>query len=162
MNFFQAEKGGSGGVNNYPDLSNKPQINGVELSGNQTAAQLGLAPAGLNLSGITKVAESYVEVGNSITVTLPNNTIWDDMCSYIWIFHMGQSYATSSDPKYAMAIGSVHGSTSDIPRPFVLIKKSYSGANESEIINSISATTNSLTININAYLTYLNLEVYRI
>lgn len=35
--------GGGGGTGNYNDLSNKPSINGNVLSGNKTAAQLGLA-----------------------------------------------------------------------------------------------------------------------
>lgn len=35
----------SGGVSDYADLNNKPGINGVTLSGNKTAAQLGLAAA---------------------------------------------------------------------------------------------------------------------
>ena len=38
--------GGGGGTENYNDLSNKPQINGVELSGNKTAEGLGLQLAG--------------------------------------------------------------------------------------------------------------------
>lgn len=37
--------GGGGGTTNYNSLSNKPQINGVTLSGNKTAADLGLANA---------------------------------------------------------------------------------------------------------------------
>ena len=39
------QSGGGGGTSDYNDLSNKPQINGVTLSGNKTAAQLGLAAA---------------------------------------------------------------------------------------------------------------------
>ncbi len=35
--------GGGGGTSDYSDLTNKPQINGNELRGNKTAAQLGLA-----------------------------------------------------------------------------------------------------------------------
>ena len=35
--------GGSGGTNDYVDLINKPQINGIELNGNLTAASLGFA-----------------------------------------------------------------------------------------------------------------------
>lgn len=35
----------SGGASDYADLNNKPGINGVTLSGNKTAAQLGLAAA---------------------------------------------------------------------------------------------------------------------
>lgn len=40
---------GGGGTSDYTDLENKPQINGVELSGNKTAAQLNVA--GLDESG---------------------------------------------------------------------------------------------------------------
>lgn len=36
---------GGGGTDDYTDLTNKPQINNVELSGNKTAAQLGLVAA---------------------------------------------------------------------------------------------------------------------
>lgn len=44
--------GGGGGTTNYNSLSNKPQINGHELQGNQTAAELGLVAsvAGKGLS----------------------------------------------------------------------------------------------------------------
>lgn len=37
--------GGSGGTSDYTQLTNKPQINGVTLSGNKTSADLGLQPA---------------------------------------------------------------------------------------------------------------------
>lgn len=35
-------QGGSGGTSDYTDLTNKPSINGVELSGNKTNSQLGI------------------------------------------------------------------------------------------------------------------------
>lgn len=34
--------GGTGGTNNYPELANKPRINGVELVGNKTTEDLGI------------------------------------------------------------------------------------------------------------------------
>lgn len=37
--------GGGGGTNNYPTLNNKPSINDVELVGNKTSEELGLASA---------------------------------------------------------------------------------------------------------------------
>ena len=37
-----AQSGGGGGTSDYNDLSNKPQINGHTLSGNQSAADLGI------------------------------------------------------------------------------------------------------------------------
>lgn len=39
------QTGGGGGTTNYNNLTNKPQIEGVTLSGNKTAAELGLARA---------------------------------------------------------------------------------------------------------------------
>lgn len=36
----------TGGTNNYERLSNKPQINSVELIGNKTSDELGLQPEG--------------------------------------------------------------------------------------------------------------------
>lgn len=36
--------GGTGGTSNYPDLANKPRINGVELIGNKTSEDLGIDP----------------------------------------------------------------------------------------------------------------------
>lgn len=41
-----------GGTTNYTDLSNKPQIGGVELSGNKTLSALGIAPS-TALGGMT-------------------------------------------------------------------------------------------------------------
>lgn len=47
--------GGGGGTSNYPDLTNKPSINGHTLLGNQTGADLGLA----NSSDIPTVDQTY-------------------------------------------------------------------------------------------------------
>ena len=44
---------GSGGTTNYNDLSNKPQIGGVTLSGNKSASSLGLATSGHDHAGDT-------------------------------------------------------------------------------------------------------------
>ena len=37
------KKGGGGGTSDYSQLSNKPQINSVELSGNKSLHDLGIA-----------------------------------------------------------------------------------------------------------------------
>lgn len=37
-----SKAGGGGGTSNYGDLTNKPQINGVELSGNKSTDELGI------------------------------------------------------------------------------------------------------------------------
>ena len=47
----------TGGTSNYTELTNKPQINNVELSGNKTLSDLGIQPAGTYL---TEVPAEYV------------------------------------------------------------------------------------------------------
>jgi hypothetical protein len=62
------ESGGGGGASDYTDLSNKPQINGVTLSGNKSASDLGLAPSGAYVKpsgGIPKADLAFV-VQNSL------------------------------------------------------------------------------------------------
>ena len=59
---------GGGGTSNYNQLTNKPQINSVELSGNKTAAQLGLmASDGVvaNPTGQTTGTLTTLEVGGT-------------------------------------------------------------------------------------------------
>jgi hypothetical protein len=67
---YKLSEGGSGGggTTNYNALTNKPQINSVELSGNKTAAQLGLmANDGVvaNPTGQTTGTLTALEVGGT-------------------------------------------------------------------------------------------------
>lgn len=48
-----AENGGGGATDDYTDLINKPQINGVTLSGNVSSSTLGIKISGATLSGET-------------------------------------------------------------------------------------------------------------
>lgn len=51
--------GGGGGTTNYNDLSNKPSINGVTLSGNKTSEDLGISGGGvLSLHESTMTSDS--------------------------------------------------------------------------------------------------------
>lgn len=45
--------GGGGSTGNYNELSNKPSINGVELSGNKTTDELGLSAPVTSVNGQT-------------------------------------------------------------------------------------------------------------
>lgn len=65
--------GGGGGTTNYNSLTNKPQINGHTLSGNKTAAQLGLATP----SDIPEVPVQSVN-GKTGAVVLSASDIGDD------------------------------------------------------------------------------------
>lgn len=55
----------SGGSSSYNDLTNKPQINGNELSGNKTAAQLGFATVA--------TSGSYNDLSNKPSIPTVNN-----------------------------------------------------------------------------------------
>lgn len=58
--------GGSGGATtNYNQLTNKPQINGIELSGNKTLDDLGIQPKGDYITSDTKIPE----VDNTLNVS---------------------------------------------------------------------------------------------
>lgn len=51
------QTGGGGGTSDYTDLTNKPSINNVTLSGNKTGADLGLASAA-DLSSVSTTAQA--------------------------------------------------------------------------------------------------------
>lgn len=61
--------GGGGGTTNYNNLSNKPQVNGITLSGNKTAADLSLvlAEVGKGLSTNDYSNEEKTKVANLLT-----------------------------------------------------------------------------------------------
>lgn len=63
--------GGGGGTSDYDDLTNKPSINGVPLSGNMNASDLGLAEA----ANIPDVSGLYTKPVNGI----PKSDLADDV-----------------------------------------------------------------------------------
>ena len=54
IELIDAPSGGEGGTSNYNSLTNRPQINGVTLTGNLTASELNLQPAGSYLTSVPK------------------------------------------------------------------------------------------------------------
>lgn len=78
---LKGEKGDAGDAGNYSTLSNKPSINSVELSGNKTASDLGLAALS-DISGIgaqlntntTNIATLTTNMGDLQNLTTTNKT----------------------------------------------------------------------------------------
>lgn len=70
------QQGGGGGTSDYTDLTNKPQINGVTLSGNKTAANLGLASASDLAAKADKVTEVTVSTAGAVTQALDAGKIY--------------------------------------------------------------------------------------
>ena len=60
--------GGSGGTSNYTDLTNKPSINSVTLSGNKTTSDLGLGTiTSVKMNGSTIASSGEADLGTVIT-----------------------------------------------------------------------------------------------
>lgn len=73
--YTDAHGGGSGGTSNYSDLTNKPMINSVTLTGNKTSSDLGLVAAetgkGLSTNDYTDADETKlagIEAGAQVNV----------------------------------------------------------------------------------------------
>ena len=67
------ESGGGGGTSDYSDLTNKPQINSVTLSGNKSLADLGIAAA----SDIPTVPSAYTSTPADLgTASAGSSTKW--------------------------------------------------------------------------------------
>lgn len=75
---YKLSEGGSGGggTSNYNDLTNKPSINGVTLSGNKTTSDLGINADNVMMSdGVTSVEDAIDEVALKIAKTKIVNVI---------------------------------------------------------------------------------------
>lgn len=103
--------GGSGGTTDYTDLSNKPKINGVELSGNKTTTDLGIADATHthkkadidDLTVPTKVSELENDTGFITTAPTKTSELTND-----------SSFATESFVTNAIANAQIGGGGGDI------------------------------------------------
>ena len=93
-------QGGSGGSGDYDDLTNKPQIGGVTLSGNKTAAQLGLAPAGAYVKPSDGIPASDLASGVIPTVPTKTSDLTND-----------SSFVNAAGAAAAAPIQSVNGKT---------------------------------------------------
>ena len=75
-------QGGSGGTSDYTDLSNKPSINGVELSGNKTNSQLGIPTKTSDLTNDSGflTSESEPAFNSSVAKDITDTDIsnWDN------------------------------------------------------------------------------------
>ena len=68
VNDLETSGGGSGGTSNYNDLTNKPKINSVTLSGNKSLEDLGIASAS-DLAGKANSADVYTKAETEAEIT---------------------------------------------------------------------------------------------
>lgn len=70
IELVDAPSGGEGGTSNYNSLTNRPQINGVTLTGNKTAADLNLQAAGDYLTSVPKATSAVYGGIKAATATV--------------------------------------------------------------------------------------------
>ena len=66
--YVKKHSGGGGGTSNYNQLSNKPQINGVELTGNKTSGDL-------NIGGGISFVDKINNISTGISMSDINNGV---------------------------------------------------------------------------------------
>lgn len=64
---FTKFEGGGGGVTDYDDLTDKPQIGGVTLSGNKSLSDLGITKSGLKLGSVVNTGDSDTPTSGGTT-----------------------------------------------------------------------------------------------
>lgn len=111
---------GSGGASSYEELQGKPSINGTELSGNKTLAELGIQPAGSYLESEsdptvpdwakqpTKPTYTKSEVGLG---NVPNVTTNDQTPTYTESSSLSK---LSSGEKLSVAFGKISKAITDL------------------------------------------------
>lgn len=97
MNFYDvlfAEKlgGGGGGTSDYTQLTNKPQVNGVTLTGNKSTADLGIVEPWVG------TAAEYAQQSASIPVGTPIIITDDEDPDYITFANGKRLYLTNAEP----------------------------------------------------------------
>lgn len=70
IDLCKPSSGGSGGSSDYTDLSNKPKVNNVTLSGNKTSAQLGLQDALVSGTNIKTVNNNSLLGSGNVDIPL--------------------------------------------------------------------------------------------
>ena len=94
--------GGSGGTTNYNELSNKPSINGIELSGNKSTSQLDI---------YEKITTS--EIDNILNPSPVEDYIIDLDNDYEYIDNEGNTYYQSLSSETASELYSIMSEIED-------------------------------------------------
>lgn len=110
-------QGGSGGTSDYSQLSNKPSINGVELSGNKTNSQLGIPTKTSDLTNDSGflTSESEPAFNSSVAKDISSADIsnWNDKVDKT--SEINQIYGTNNTGEQFTRLLSAGATASTIP-----------------------------------------------
>ena len=104
--------GGGGGTSDYPELTNKPQINGVTLLGNKTTSDLGINADNVMMSdGVTSVEDALDEIISHNKIIYMNDSFGENVTPNISTLVPSQMGWTSADYYGIVKGGSGFGSS---------------------------------------------------
>lgn len=130
--------GGGTGTSDYTDLTNKPSINNVTLSGNKSLSDLGIQPAGnyANVSDIPDVSDFITKSVNNLTYY----TLKTDTGSLIDLEINSTTYVVT------LSLKDIDGNvistdTIDLPLESVVVNGSYDSTNQKIVLTLQSGNT---------------------
>lgn len=129
--------GGGGGTSDYTDLSNKPKVNNVTLSGNKTSAQLGLV-GDVQVNGTSVTTDGVANIPKTATNVL--GVVKMTSNSGI-IANTDGAILTSPASEAQIA------AKSDTNRPIVPATLNYAVRSVSPACTTLSGTTATITAN---------------
>lgn len=90
------ESGGSGGTSDYSELSNKPQINSITLSGNKSLSDLGIQPADIYFDETVTLSTTETTTVTFTDESITTNSVVDPAISVWGIFPEDVTVANGS------------------------------------------------------------------
>lgn len=147
IDLCKPSSGSSGGSTDYSDLSNKPKINSVTLSGNKTSAQLGLV-GDVQVNGTSVTADGVA----NIPIASSNNS---------GVIQARTTYGFNTNAQGALYVSNATESVfyrDDIPATFAISKGTMLNI-QNTYVRSVSpacTTLSGTTATITANTTYAN------
>lgn len=159
--------GGSGGTSNYNDLSNKPKINNVELSGNKSLNDLGIQPAGDYAleSDIPDVSNFITNsVNNLLNYYLKSETYTKQEVNNLigqiatLQFQVVSTLPQTGDSKYIYLVPSSNPKTQNVKDEYIWVNNSWEQIGSTQIDLTGYATENWVNTQISGFLTQTQIQ----
>lgn len=159
--------GGSGGTSNYNDLSNKPKINNVELSGNKSLNDLGIQPVGDYAleSDIPDVSNFITNsVNNLLNYYLKSETYTKQEVNNLigqiatLQFQVVSTLPQTGDSKYIYLVPSSNPKTQNVKDEYIWVNNSWEQIGSTQIDLTGYATENWVNTQISGFLTQTQIQ----
>ena len=131
----------TGGTSDYVALTNKPQIGGVELTGNKSLSDLGIQPAGTYLTEIPAEYVTETELnGKGYLTAVPAEYVTETELN-------GKGYLTSADLEGYAQTSDIPTATSDLTNDSGFITNSVNNLTNYTLTSGLAAVATSGSYN---------------